>query len=181
MKLQKYKLIIVSIILSLLILCYGYCNLRYYAYYYATHMPHEKNEYPIIRELSVRTFPESVNKDYPNDFNRNSKWRGRVQIGETLENGKVWIWELDDTGLTYQPDYYDNYHQIVIYDINRNYCLGKADYEGTPKPSRKDARRAVKILDHLTQRLKNESPRPIINLQWLYNFGAHFRPNPEAD
>jgi hypothetical protein len=146
----------------------GYCvhNLHHFAYYYATHMPHGKNEYPFIRELDVRKIPESVNKDFPNAHNLDERKGGGIDTGGLFQANDSW--SVDENFLTYFPNYKKNSDQAIIYTITSNYSLSKPSYYHlTPSP--KDYQRTVGVLKKLEKRLKNESPKPIINLQWLYN------------
>jgi hypothetical protein len=146
----------------------GYCvhNLHHFAYYYATHMPHAQNEYPFIRELDVRKIPESVNKDFPNAHNLDERKGGGVGASNLFQKGDYW--SLGEDGLAYYPDFDGNFDQIIFYDINHKFRLGKVEYSDlTPSP--KDYQRTIGVLKKLEKRLKNESPKPVINLQWIYN------------
>lgn len=148
-------------------------NLHDNAYYYATHMPHEKNEYPIVRELEYCRLPESINKDYPNGYNEKLRRRSGIAIHHLFKKGD--LWEVSDWGLFYYPvEKYDE--QYIAFYFDKNYKIINHDiYDLTLSKSER-----ARIL-HVLDRLKKESPEPLINLQKIYNKRVKKRPNPEAD
>lgn len=90
-------------------------NLHEKAYYYATHMPHEKNEYPIVRELEYCRLPESINKDYPNGYNEKLRRRSGIAIHHLFKKGD--LWEVSDWGLFYYPvEKYDEQYIAFYFD-----------------------------------------------------------------
>lgn len=90
-------------------------NLHDNAYYYATHMPYAKNEYPIVREWEYRRLPESINKDYPNGYNEKLRRRSGIAICRLFKKGD--LWKVSDWGLFYYPvEKYDEQYIAFYFD-----------------------------------------------------------------
>jgi hypothetical protein len=145
------------------------CNLYHYAFYYATHMPHNKNEYPVVREIVRHRLPNSVNKKYHSNINANEGTRdefvsGGLSARNVFKKGDVWT--LDMHGASYYPN--DIGGSMIFFDFETKYRIGKfyADSDINPKT---ESFKVTDPLKDLTYQLKDESLKPIINLQWLYN------------
>jgi hypothetical protein len=178
---RKYKplLIAVGIALLGLLLVKGLIawNLSEYAYYYATHMPHAKNEYPIVRELDYCPLPDDINREFPNAHNQHTRSNfGGIDAENVLQKGDRL--KISDMGLFYYPiEAYDA--QYIVFHFDENYKIIN-HYTYDLKFSKSDRARILHVLDRLTLRLKKESPEPFINLQKIYNQRVKKRPNPGA-
>jgi hypothetical protein len=182
MKLKKFTpfLIAAGIALLGLLLVKGFIawNLNEYAYYYATHMPHAKNEYPIVRELDYCPLPENINREFPNAHNQHTRSNfGGIDAENVLQKGDRL--EISDMGLFYYPiEKYDE--QYIAFYFDKNYKIINYDiYDLTL--SKSERAQILHVLDRLTLRLKKESPEPLINLQKIYNERVKNRPNLDAD
>jgi hypothetical protein len=153
------------------------CNLYHYAFYYATHMPHAKNEYPVVREIS-HLLPNTVNQKYHSSINANEGTRdefaaGYIRAYNVFQKGDLWT--MDVSGAEYYP--FADGEDFVGIDFDKNYKAGKIyAYLATSNP-KSEHKWLYAPLKDFSQRLKEESPKPIINLQWLYNLSVKFRPN----
>jgi hypothetical protein len=161
----------IAIVLAVVLLIAIHVNFRRYGFYYATHMPHAKDEYPFVREIAHSAFPESVNRKYQNVINQD---RGkRLQSSGYVFANNVYR-KGDELYIT--PDYvsYTPFHSEesiadVSYDFSSfRYRLKNEDYFELKKNPRY-RKEVLKMLSVLEKRLKRESPQPKINLQWLYN------------
>ncbi len=152
-------------------------NLSEYAYYYATRMPHAKNEYPIVRELEYCPLPDDINREFPNAHNQHTRSNfGSIDAKNVLQKGDRL--EISGMGLFYYPvEAYDA--QYIAFYFNKNYKIIRCDIYDLIF-SKSDRARILHVLDRLTLRLKRESPEPLINLQKIYNERVKNRPNPEA-
>lgn len=182
MKLKKFKplLIAAGIALLGLLLVKGLIawNLHEYAYYYATHMPHAKNEYPIVRELEYCPLPDDINREFSNAHNQHTRSNfGGIDAENILQKGDRL--KISGMGLFYYPVEKYNAQYFVCY-FDKNYKIISQRGRNIDFSSAERAR-IFHVLDRLTLRLKKESPEPLINLQKIYNERVKNRPNPEAD
>jgi hypothetical protein len=170
MKLKKFTLFWIAIVLAVVLLIAIHVNFRRYGFYYATHMPHAKDEYPVVREIDRLMLPAKINAVYPSsvnidrpDFNFNP---GKIFVDHMYQKGDLWY--LTKTDVNYSPDG-SIVGPCMTYTFSAfRYRISKIHYEHL-SPHRGDREKLLAPLEDLTARLKRESPRPKINLQWLYN------------
>ncbi|GEP20385.1 hypothetical protein [Pediococcus argentinicus] len=149
-----------------------YHNFESHGYYYATHMPHKKGFYPVIRLISYKSLPNEVNTIYPSLINMSIREHNEDALGgggggiekyNLFKKGDKWF--IAGGGIAYQPD--KNGQEMVTADSDyKGYISDIEDYNG------KKINYSPKIdgvLDDITQRVKKVVKKPKVNLQWLYN------------
>ena len=164
MKLRTWFWTLLSLILIVGAFSYGANNLGKYNFYYATHMKHPKNQYPFITALALTTIPPSYLPSYVVDNGDMDKQGVRgIEISNVKKRG----------------DFLEAIPSILIY------ANSKTQYEKTlgtyyiefcedgylPKTEKKKMGQTIyHTLNDMQDELKRNSDRPLINLQWIYNW-----------
>ena len=164
MKLRTWFWTLLSLILIVGTFSYGANNLGKYNFYYATHMKHPKNQYPFITALALTTIPPSYLPSYVVDNGDMDKQGVRgIEISNVKKRG----------------DFLEAIPSILIY------ANSKTQYEKTggtyyiefsedgylPKTEKKKMGQTLyHTLNDMQDELKRNSDRPLINLQWIYNW-----------
>lgn len=164
MKLRTWFWTLLSLILIVGAFSYGANNLGKYNFYYATHMKHPKNQYPFITALALTTIPPSYLPSYVVDNGDMDKQGVRgIEISNVKKRG----------------DFLEAIPSILIY------ANSKTQYEKTegtyyiefsedgylPKTEKKKMGQTLyHTLNDMQDELKRNSDRPLINLQWIYNW-----------
>ncbi|WP_225209069.1 hypothetical protein [Limosilactobacillus walteri] len=120
---KKTIIIFISIVIGLFVLIRIPINLRSNAYYYATHMPHKKNQYPFVPVLLGHWLPE---KYVPGYETRNAgSTRGPIMMQVSKKNIKKSgdILELSLHGISYAPQEKDwMINKYAVYFSNDGTC-----------------------------------------------------------
>ena len=144
----------------LIVLCmslYTYCNLKFNSVYYAQHIPHKEGTEPdiimLMENMGWAYTPELDGISYDKD--------GTYAI--TRNKGtKTSILGFSDGTLVFYPDSGESY---IFY---RNFSLQHAFDEHYHK-IKYNQRKVQKEIRETVQPVIDVQPKPLINLQWLFN------------
>ena len=155
------KRIILGIFVGLLtVLCmslYTYCNLKFNSVYYAQHIPHKEGTEPDIIMLMENKgwayTPEIDGISYDDD--------GSYSI--TREKGtKTSVLDLSGDTLFFFLDSGESYL------LNRNFSIQDA-FDKRYHKIKYNQRKVLKEIRETVQPVIDAQPKPLINLQWLFN------------
>ena len=155
------KRIIIGLFVGLLsVLCmslYTYCNLKFNSVYYAQHIPHKEGTEPdiimLMENMGWAYTPEIEGISYDDD--------GSYAI--TREKGtESSVLGFSDGTLVFYPDSGESYI------FNRNFSLQHAFDEHYHK-IKYNQRKVQKEIREAVQPVVDAQPKPLINLQWLFN------------
>lgn len=149
-------------------------NLHYNAYYYATHMPHKRNQYPFIAVMRVRS-DEPLPRKYVPGYK--IEYFGDVREGFWPQiQGKNIAQDNDLLRISgIDAEYYlnasdadaDSEDSKFTIDFESDGKIFRIERDkGIPKYSKK---LIFNKLDHIQSEIKQRVPEPSINLQWLWN------------
>ncbi|MCD7131463.1 hypothetical protein [Limosilactobacillus balticus] len=172
---KKVIIIIISVVVGLFMLIRIPINLQSNAYYYATHMPHNRKQYPFIPVLLGHWLPARYTPGY--ETRNTGSTRGPLIIRLTKDN------------LQRKGDFLEIDEYAAVYSLTRadqmtddNYGLyfsnnGKVKQEikqNMPNYSRK---LIYNELNYVQNEIKQNTPKPKVNLQWIWNvwFKIHYR------
>ncbi|MRH72224.1 hypothetical protein GIX77_06895 [Lactobacillus reuteri] len=152
-------------------------NLHYNAYYYATHMPHKRNQYPFIAVINVRSDVPIARKYVPG---YKIKYFGDVREGFNPQIQRKNIAQDNDLLNILQTDaeYYPNASDANFDNENIEDDKFTIDFESDGKIDKIERGKgmpnyAEKLilseLDRIQSEIKHNVPEPSINLQWLWN------------
>ncbi|MDK8115608.1 hypothetical protein QP705_00115 [Limosilactobacillus reuteri] len=172
---KKVIIIITSVVVGLFILIRIPINLRNNAYYYATHMPHKRNQYPFVPILSGHFLPGNDVSEYKAE--NTGSTRGPIKMDLTKRsiqrNGD--LLEIDEKSAVYslKPSGQITGDNYGLYFSNN----GKVEEEiqkNIPNYSRK---LIYDELNKIQNEIKQNTPKPKVNLQWIWNiwFRIHYR------
>lgn len=146
-------------------------NLHQYAYYYASHMERRKHDYPAINMTNYVKFNHKLLSGYdvsvsgPNrksgTYNTEFIKRNVIKIGD-----KIWINQTSEA-----VEYYPNLENKEPKDSDVLYGDG-AWRNVHPFDSKESSEHQIilyKTLDDIESQIKQNSPKPTINLQWLFD------------
>ena len=154
------KRIIIGLFVGLLsVLCmslYTYCNLKFNSVYYAQHIPHKEGTDPdvimLMENMGWACTPEIDGISYDD---------GSYAI--TREKGtESSVLGFSDGTLVFYPDSGESY----LFD--RNFSLQDAFDEHYHK-IKYNQRKVQKEIRETVQPVIDAQPKPLINLQWLFN------------
>ena len=136
---------------------FSFFNLKYHSVYYAQHIPHKEGTEPDIIMLMENNdwiyTPEIDGISYDDD--------GSYAI--TREKGtESSVLGFSDGTLVFYPDSGESYI------FNRNFSLQDAFDEDYHK-IKYNQRKVKKEIRETVQPVIDEQPKPLINLQWLFN------------
>ena len=141
-------------------------NLHFHAYYYATHMHQQKKQYPFVTLLGSNYLPQTYVPSYKV---KNKDLIGSYLVTVKLSKGNKLI-ELDHNYMSYyndtkKKDYYlQDYYSLSFSD---NGSIDESIKDGTiPKNANP---LLYRNLEQIQAEIKQNSSRPLINLQWLWN------------
>ncbi|WP_019251818.1 hypothetical protein [Limosilactobacillus reuteri] len=172
---KKVIIIITSVVVGLFILIRIPINLQSNAYYYATHMPHKSNQYPFIPVLLGHWLPESYTPGY--ETRNTGSTRGPLKIRLTKENlqRKGDVLEIDEYSAVYSLNRSDQMTEdnYGLYFSN-NGNVEEEIQKNMPNYSRK---LIYDELNKIQNGIKQNTPKPKVNLQWIWNvwFKIHYR------
>ena len=134
-----------------------FINLKFNSVYYAQHIPHKEGTEPdiimLMENMGWAYTPEIDGISYDDD--------GSYSI--TREKGtKTSVLDLSDGTLFFYPDSGESYI------FNRNFTLQHAFDEHYHK-IKYNQRKVQKEIRETVQPVIDEQPKPLINLQWLFN------------
>lgn len=166
--------IIVLLVLFILQIPFNFHN---NAYYYATHIHHEKNQYPFVVLLNSNYLPRSYVSDYgvENDDKRGSYM---VRISKKRIHTNYDIIDLTDSSILYSSNYNDESYYLndcAKFTFAENGMIDGYYREGVPP---KNAKKVLRhSLNRIQAEIKQNSEKPLINIQWLWNiwFSMHYR------
>ena len=148
-------------------------NLHYHAYYYATHMKDDGDKYYRFAPLLGNNYlPQSYVPGYKVEHIDLREATNNIIIKDNIlkKGDKL---EIDFNSSNYYPNKNkDDYYSISfendgkVYSIDIVYSNGKEEKLSKNNITRK---RAYSSLNQFNETLKENSRRPIINLQWLWN------------
>ncbi len=163
---EKKAVWITIIVLFVLFILQIPFNFHNNAYYYATHIHHEKNQYPFVTLLDSNYLPQ----DYVPDYKVQSKdLRGGYQSSIQLSDGPGLI-KLDGFSMTYyanatRKSYY--LQDFYVISFSRYGIVDEETKTGTVPTKAK--RVLYQNLGKIQSEIKNNSEKPLINIQWLWN------------
>ena len=149
--------IFVGLLTVLFMSLYTYCNLKFNSVYYAQHIPHKEGTEPdiimLMENMGWAYTPEIEGISYDDD--------GSYAI--TREKGtESSVLGFSDGTLFFYPDSGESYI------FNRNFTLQHAFDEHYHK-IKYNQRKVQKEIRETVQPVIDEQPKPLINLQWLFN------------
>ncbi|MBB1109293.1 hypothetical protein H5S11_02165 [Limosilactobacillus sp. pH52_RY] len=173
---KKVIIIITSVVVGLFILINIPINLHNNKYYYATHMPHNRNQYPLIPTLiGSSKFPSKYIKGY--QVENTGSTRGPIinQISKEKIATRHDAFKVDNYGSFNYPDK-DNSYRYYGYVSSPNGTLSKPLQDGK-NISKQSKNLVFKEMDTITENVRKSIPSPRINLQWIWNiwFKIHYR------
>lgn len=136
---------------------FSFFNLKYHSVYYAQHIPHKEGTEPdiiiLMENMGWAYTPELDGISYDED--------GTYAI--TREKGtESSVLGFSDGTLVFYPD------SVESYIFNRNFSLQHAFDEHYHK-IKYNQRKVQKEIRETVQPVIDAQPKPIINLQWLFN------------
>ncbi|MRN07578.1 hypothetical protein EAI26_09335 [Lactobacillus sp. 0.1XD8-4] len=172
---KKTIIIFISIVIGLFVLIRIPINLRSNAYYYATHMPHKKNQYPFVPVLLGHWLPEKYVPGYQTKNYGATRGPVMMQVSKRNIKEKNDIFMLTEHTATYAPKEGD--WLISRYGIYFDESGTYDDYskdKGIPAYSKELVTRHLK---NVQNEIKQNAPKPKVNLQWIWNvwFKIHYR------
>ena len=155
------KRIILGLFVGLFtVLCmslYTYCNLKFNSVYYAQHIPHKEGTEPdiimLMENMGWAYTPEIEGISYDDD--------GSYAI--TREKGtKTSVLDLSGDTLFFFLDSGESYL------LNRNFSI-QDDFDKRYHKIKYNQRKVLKEIRETVQPVIDAQPKPLINLQWLFN------------
>lgn len=154
------------IILGILFVAQIPFNLHFHAYYYATHTHQQKKQYPFVTLLGSNCLPQTY---VPSYRVQNKELIGSylVTIQRSKRNKLI---ELDHNYMSYYNDTKKKDYSLQDYyslSFSSNGYIDESIKDGTTP---KNANRLLyKNLEEIQTEIKQNSSRPLINFQWLWN------------
>ncbi|SFE46565.1 hypothetical protein SAMN02910327_01266 [Peptostreptococcaceae bacterium pGA-8] len=161
---KKFLLGIMTIIvLAVVLIGYGYCNLKSNSVYYAKHTPHKEGTEPVLMMLVDNLYwvynPDIDGIEY--DFDG-----GHVIYNNNFKLEDV-PWFASHGGEAY--DYGSNGYKSYSFnsDFKLTYCIDRRDGEIDIKNV--DVEEVKKEIYKIVQPVIDEQTKPLINLQWIFD------------
>lgn len=162
MKLKTRFWTLLSLILIVGAFSYGANNLGKYNFYYATHMKHPKNQYPFVTATSMNTMPSNYLPNYTIANSTTEPPTCYIAKTNVIEKGDYLRLNSYSLAYAHSKEQFENGKSLYI-DFSENGHLSNTEKKNMGQT-------LYRTLNDMQDELKRNSDRPLINLQWIYNW-----------
>ncbi|MFC2684375.1 MAG: hypothetical protein ACFN06_02470 [Limosilactobacillus oris] len=168
MKLRTWFWTLLSLILIVGAFSYGANNLGKYNFYYATHMQHPEDQYPFIPALGMTNMPKSYLSNYK-ILNGSKKPLSVISVekGNVIKHGDYLMLTRNGISYAFSKAQFFKGSQIDYDGITIDFS---EDGHLSSSEKKKMGQNLYSTLNNMQDELKRNSDRPLINLQWIYNW-----------
>lgn len=149
-------------------------NLHQYAYYYASHMERRKHDYPAINMTNYVKFNHKLLSGYDVSVSGPNRKSGTYNT-EFIKRNVVTSGDIVLINRNYgEVLYYSSLEKLKNFDYEDNDELfsDSAWRNVTPVYNKKlspHQKVLYQVLDDIENQIKKNSPKPTVNLQWLFD------------